>query len=249
MFYTIYQITNIANDKIYIGAHKTSDTNDGYMSSSAIVAKAIKKYGLENFIKNIIHVVDTEKNMFAKEAKLVNEDFIKRSDTYNVTLGGRGGFYHINNDPVKRAEVSKLSSKANKGVCRKITTQEEKDATSKRNKKALENNTGLFSPESIAKMLAANKSSKKIEILQETMKGETNGMLGSAVYINLITKERKRFLRNDIISKDWIKFEDYKQDQMKKNWYNDGVKNYLIDKNDVIIIEKNLLRGRIKSAP
>ena len=36
MFYTIYQITNIANDKIYIGAHKTSDTNDGYMSSSAI---------------------------------------------------------------------------------------------------------------------------------------------------------------------------------------------------------------------
>jgi hypothetical protein len=31
MHYLIYKITNAVNGKIYVGAHKTDDVNDGYL--------------------------------------------------------------------------------------------------------------------------------------------------------------------------------------------------------------------------
>lgn len=41
----LYKIENKLNKKIYIGIHSTENMNDGYMGSSALVSKAIKKYG------------------------------------------------------------------------------------------------------------------------------------------------------------------------------------------------------------
>jgi len=94
--YTIYKITNTFNGKIYIGAHKTKDINDSYMSSSDIVRSAIQKYGKESFKKEILHVFDNPAEMFDKEAEIVNEEFVLRKDTYNVKRGGFGGWNHIN---------------------------------------------------------------------------------------------------------------------------------------------------------
>lgn len=96
MFYTVYKITNNINGKVYVGAHVTDDLDDDYMGSGIHIARAIKKHGLDNFTKEILHTFDSVEEMYAKEAEIVNEDFVKRKDTYNMVVGGKGGFEYVN---------------------------------------------------------------------------------------------------------------------------------------------------------
>ena len=92
MFYLVYKITNTVNDKFYIGCHKTKDKNDGYMGSGKLIKKAIEKYGVENFRKEILAECSTVEEMFEKEKELV----VLNEKSYNLKYGGDGGFDFIN---------------------------------------------------------------------------------------------------------------------------------------------------------
>jgi hypothetical protein len=92
VFFVVYKITNKINGKYYIGMHKTTDINDGYMGSGTLIRRAIAKYGVDSFVKEILHVFNNEKDMIEKEKELV----VVSEETYNLMSGGRGGFGHIN---------------------------------------------------------------------------------------------------------------------------------------------------------
>lgn len=101
MKYIVYCTTCLVNGKIYIGVHKTKDPNvfDGYIGNGVekgyalknpktAFQHALKKYGYKNFRRTTLFVFDTEEEAYAKEAEIVNYDFVKRRDNYNTALGG-----------------------------------------------------------------------------------------------------------------------------------------------------------------
>lgn len=117
MRYTIYQITNNLNGKIYIGKHQTKNPNDGYFGSGKAIVNAIKLHGKENFTKEILFDFDTEDEMNAKERELITEEFVSRSDTYNLGIGGEGGAHFKgkhHSDETKERIKNTLNSDSNK---------------------------------------------------------------------------------------------------------------------------------------
>ena len=98
MYYTVYKTTNKINGKIYVGSHKTADLQDDYLGSGTLLTRAVHKHGKNNFIKEILFVFDNPDEMFAKEADIVTQAFLDNGNCYNIKLGGRGGFDHINSD-------------------------------------------------------------------------------------------------------------------------------------------------------
>ena len=90
--YYIYRITNKINGKTYIGQHKYKGLDDNYMGSGKLVKRAQKKYGMENFEKEILYSCiqykatadDVERFAIAKERAIGKAE-------YNIADGGQGG--------------------------------------------------------------------------------------------------------------------------------------------------------------
>jgi hypothetical protein len=113
MYYIFYRTINLINGKSYYGAHKTKNLIDGYLGSGTAIKKAIAKYGKSSFVREIIKFFDSEKEMYEYEKSFINESVVSSNMTYNQTLGGIGGFSHIDlrgdKNPMKRKEtITKL---------------------------------------------------------------------------------------------------------------------------------------------
>jgi group I intron endonuclease len=87
----VYKTTNLVNQKFYIGVHATNNLNDGYLGSGKLLKRAIKKYGIENFKREILFDFETLDEAYSKEGELVTSGFIENQDNYNLRTGGEGG--------------------------------------------------------------------------------------------------------------------------------------------------------------
>ena len=116
MHYLIYKITNRLDNKFYVGKHKTENKDDGYFGSGILIERAVAKHGKENFVKEILFEFPTEDAMNQKESDIVDEEFVARDDTYNLKLGGHGGWDYVNENGLSIKSRESLSANGKKGA-------------------------------------------------------------------------------------------------------------------------------------
>lgn len=108
MKYIVYLTINLKckiNNKhrIYVGVHKTDnpDIFDGYIGCGVKINQpstymypktpfqyAVKKYGVDSFIRITLYQFDNELDAYKKEKEIINNDFLKLDHVYNISIGG-----------------------------------------------------------------------------------------------------------------------------------------------------------------
>lgn len=101
MYYILYKTTNLINNKIYIGIHQTNKLDDNYLGSGTVLIHAIKKYGKENFKREILELCNSYNELTELEKKYVNEEFLIDKNNYNLKTGG-GNFGTLSDESKKK---------------------------------------------------------------------------------------------------------------------------------------------------
>lgn len=117
----VYLTTCLINGKVYVGQHKFSDYTKHYFGSGTLIEQALKKYGKNNFRRNILKVCYTVNQLNGWEVYYTLK--------YNPNLDRKVGYNQIigpvhrcgNRNPACYPEIRKKMVKAN----RRTTLNEE----------------------------------------------------------------------------------------------------------------------------
>lgn len=229
-YYLIYQIQNKLNGMIYVGKHMTDNKDDGYMGSGIRIRRAIEKYGLENFEKTILFECSSVEEMNAKEAEIVNEDFIARDDVYNIKLGGEGGWEFINAKDTRHQHALN-SGKATKKTYAELKIRKQQNQLTIEDKQRIQRLSeaskttwrNYSENEKISLGMKISKSLKEFykthanpmrgrqhsesskQLMSEHSKGKNNFMFGKIWISNDLTHESKVISQDDPIPNGWSK--------------------------------------------
>lgn len=113
----IYKITNLINDKCYVGKTKHEsvirwrDHINGYHPSS-LIHKAIVKYGVENFSFEVVESNVSEAELNMVEMFYIHKFNSKTPNGYNLTDGGDGGIGLIVSDETKQKQSKQRKGKS-----------------------------------------------------------------------------------------------------------------------------------------
>lgn len=215
MFYYLYEIRNNLNNKIYVGVHKTNNMDDGYMGSGKVILNAFKKYGIENFTKVILETFDSSEAMYAREAEVVNDEFLLREDVYNLRRGGNGGFDYINKNAVnvtiseqrkrnpsliQKASLLGNEVKRNKAKNDPIYAEYLSDILKKAKQKSVEKNpNGTF----YGKKHTTEHKKYMSDIMSEKQTGSKNSQFGTMWITDGETN--KKIMAHETIPDGWSK--------------------------------------------
>lgn len=91
MKFEIYRITNQINKKCYIGQTKVGVYKrfQQHCKARSILGKAIRKYGADNFMIEILHICDTQEDANCFEEYYIKENYSIVPKGYNTNKYGR----------------------------------------------------------------------------------------------------------------------------------------------------------------
>jgi len=121
--YTVYKITNAVTNRYYIGVHRTSNPHDAYLGSGTLIRRAVAKYGVSNFQKEILFTFEDAESAFHKEEEVVQQH---RDNPlcYNLRKGGKGGFDWINQKGLNRDKSDEAKRNMSASAKRRVQTPE-----------------------------------------------------------------------------------------------------------------------------
>lgn len=149
--YCIYRTTNIVNGKTYIGQHRYTDLHDDYLGSGVYIKKAIKKYGKENFVKEILYSrIQYRETADSIEKFAIEKERALGKAEYNIANGGTNGMKYTKRNEEQRKRISiahigmhhseeskrkcSIAGKKGKGIKRKPLSEEHKQRIAEANK-------------------------------------------------------------------------------------------------------------------
>jgi len=187
----VYKITNLINGRFYVGQDKYNNPN--YYGSGKILKQALKKYGKENFTKEILEYCSSKEHLNEREIYWINIlNARERGVGYNITKGGLGGDTFTGNP--NSEEIRKKRSNSNKGKKGVVHTEEAKRKISEGNKgkeisidvrertsvtmkKLMNSEAGMILKENLSKKLTGiNRSEETKEKIRLSKMGDKNPM-------------------------------------------------------------------------
>jgi hypothetical protein len=202
----IYKTTCNVTGKYYVGMHSTNNLDDGYMGSGKRLRYSIRKYGVENHIKEILEYYQTREELSKREREIVNKELIKEYLCMNLIVGGEGGRGFTSEEQklnaIKSNEKQKLLREDPEWVVRKANrmsvTNKQQYEEGKREKKYFHDWNGKNHSEESKQLMSENKKGTGI--------GETNSQYGTC----WITKDgiNKKIKKEDLetyLNEGWVK--------------------------------------------
>jgi len=196
----IYKTRNILDGKIYVG--QDIHNNPNYLGSGVYICSAIKKYGKENFVKEIIDFAGSKEDLNEKEKYWIKFYNCKAPNGYNITDGGGGvaGFISWNKG---------LTKETNEGVKKISESKFGENNPAKRpevREKLSQNHVGCIISEETKKKISRRLKGKKRKPFSDEWKrnlsdslsgrtglvGEKNPMFGKKRYHNEETRKKLR---------------------------------------------------------
>ena len=108
----IYVITNLINGKRYVGKNVFDNKSmwKSYMGSGVFIKQAIKKYGKENFKKDIIHICYSQEELEQDEVNIIS--FLNADNSYDYYNVVRNKLDFKKYNHTKKAEIKRKNSVA-----------------------------------------------------------------------------------------------------------------------------------------
>jgi hypothetical protein len=199
----LYKTTCNVTGRYYVGMHSTNNLEDGYMGSGRRLRASIRKYGIENFSKEILGFFETRELLVEAEIKTITPEMITDKNCMNLMGGGSGGF--ISDEQQKhrsicagKAFADKLKNDIGFSEYHSTRSSELLKATHKEGKIKYNTFEGKCHSDESKKLMSEKKKGTGL--------GETNSQFGTC----WITKDgtNKKIKKEDLeiyLNEGWVK--------------------------------------------